>query len=220
MRSATHRYSNMLLAGLCFCMAPVFANDAPRKTPTTPAAVDEVILSQPFDLDNGFIYHWRKNPYLVRSGTLVVVRVDSALVYPRNALEPILYAGDHTAQRLNQGIESGYMVALIPGDIDLSRDPIWFGRPGLPERVDADTIRRERALAEKAQIPLLTAQKANSVTRERVHAADFASLLRDKIAELVLRYAPQEKALVESWRLPEASASTPAPKEAARPSTR
>jgi hypothetical protein len=34
---------------------------------------------------------------------------------------------------------------------------------------------------------------------------DLATLLRDHVAELVLKYSPAEKALVEAWRLPVAT---------------
>ena len=185
-----------------FLASPAFSSDDLRKLPDTPAAVSALVFSQPFSLEKGFMYNWSKNSYMVKSGTLVVLKVNPALVYPRNAAEPILYAGSHTAQRLNQGHKSGFVIALIPGDIDLTKDPIWFGRPGLPERVNADIVRAERALAKKAQIRPFSAKKIRGIAQQRIHAPDFSTLLREDIANLVLKYSPQEKMLVESWRLP------------------
>jgi len=206
MESLIHTCKLFLLAFLFILAAPAFSSDNPRKLPDTPAAVSDLVFSRPFSLEKGFMYDWSKNRQLVTSGTLVVLKVDPALVYPRNAAEPVLYAGNQTAQRLNQGDKSGFVVALIPGNIDLSEEPIWFGTPGLPERVNADIIRAERALAEKAQIRPFSTEIIQSITKERLKAYDLATLLREDIANLVLRYSPQEKGLVESWRLPVAGA--------------
>jgi hypothetical protein len=114
----------------------------------------------------------------------------------------VLYAGNQTAQRLNQGNESGFVIAIIPGEIDLAREPAWFGGRQLPEWVNADSIKAERAKAEQAGIRPFDAEKIRSVTRERLEAGDLAALLREHGAELLLKYSPQEKALAETWRLP------------------
>lgn len=168
----------------------------------TPAAVADVVNIQPFTLEQGYSFDWSQERPFIKSGTLVVFKVNPDYVYPRNAAEPVLYAGHQTAQRLNQGQESGYVIAIIPGEIDLAREPVWFGSPELPERVNAETIQMERARAEKAGIKPFEAARVQSVTRERLGASDLAELLREPVAELVMKYSPQEKALVETWRLP------------------
>lgn len=168
----------------------------------TPAAVVDVVHIQPFILKEGYNHDWRQERPFVQSGTLVVFSVNPDYVYPRNAAEPVLYAGSQTAQRLNHGYESGYVVAIIPGEVDLAREPAWFGSRELPERVNAETITLERAHAEKAGIKPFDAEKIQSVTRERLETNDLAALLREHVAELLLKFSPQEKALAETWRLP------------------
>lgn len=168
----------------------------------TPAAVTDVVAIQPFTLEEGYRHDWRQERPLIKSGTLAVFKVNPDLVYPRNAAEPVLYVGSQTAQRLNQGNESGYVIAIVPGEVDLAREPAWFGSPELPERVNAETISAERAKADKAGIRPLDAERIQSVSQERQEASDLAALLREHVAELLLKYSPQEKALAETWRLP------------------
>lgn len=168
----------------------------------TPASVIDVVAVQPFTLEESYRHDWRQERPFIESGTLVVFQVDPDLVYPRNAAEPVLYVGNQTAQRLNQGHESGYVIAIVPGEVDLAREPAWFGSPELPERVNAETIRDERAKADKAGIRPLDAEKIRNVTQEGLVASDLAALLREHVAELLIKFSPQEKALAETWRLP------------------
>jgi hypothetical protein len=168
----------------------------------TPAAVTDVVHIQPFVLKDGYRYDWRQERPFIASGILVVFEVNPDYVYPRNAAEPVLYAGSQTAQRLNYGHESGFVIAIIPGEIDLAREPVWFGGRQLPEWVNAQAIEAERAKADKAGIRPFDAEKIASVTRERLEASDLSALLREHVAELLLKYSPQEKALAETWRLP------------------
>jgi hypothetical protein len=113
--------------------------------------------------------------------------------------------GNQTAQRINHGDESGHVIAIVPGDVDLTKTPIWFGTPGLPERVDAAKITAERALAENAGIKPLPAEKINGALAkggERLNVADLGALLRGQIADLILEYSPQEKRLADAYRVP------------------
>jgi hypothetical protein len=140
---------------------------------------------------------------LVKSGVILVLKVDPALVHPRQVAEPVLYVGNHTAQRMNFGHESGYVVALVPGDIDLTQAPIWFGTPELPERVDAAMAQAERQLADQAGIAPLAARAASVAAAnggERIHVADMTKLLAP-IATLIEDHSPAEHELVESFRM-------------------
>lgn len=174
--------------------------------PPLPRPVTELVVAHPFTLATGYAYDWSEDRPIVRSGLLVVLRVEPDLVFPRNAAEPVLYAGDRTVQRLNQGYESGHVIAIIPGEIDLTRAPIWFGRPELPERVTTEMIKAERALAERAEIQPLSADKLRLATRSSVQVSDLYELLREHAADLVLEYSPQESDLAKTWRLPVAKA--------------
>ena len=185
---------------------PAFAGQE-HPSPELPAAVGDLVVARPFKLAKGYKYDWSREPRTVTSGVLVVLKVDPSLVVPRNSAEPVLYAGDQPVQRLNHGHESGHVIGIIPGKIDLSSAPIWFGRPELPERVDAKMVRAERALAEKAKIQPFPENKVRAAMQERIEAADLAALLREHVAELVLEFSPQEKQLAETWRLPVAKPS-------------
>lgn len=185
---------------------------AQTATPQLPRAVNDILYTQPFTLSKGYINTWSKGHELVYSGILVVLAVDPALVEPHDALEPILYAGNTPVQRLNHGNRSGRVVGIIPNITDLAAAPIWFGPPGLPERVTAQTTRAELARAEKSGIRPFTADKLRGVAHPAVAAADLAALLRDVAATLVSEYSPQEKDLANAWRLPTAKASPKQPR--------
>jgi hypothetical protein len=167
-----------------------------------PQPVIDVERIQPFQLEQSFKYDWRIDQPDVRSGLLVVFKVDPDLVTPRNALEPVLYAGNQTVQRLNHGHASGYVIGIIPEQIDLSKEPIWFGTPALPERIDAEMIARERTKAERSGILALKSTDIQNRTQDPVVASDLTTLLREQAANLVLEFSPQEKRLADSWRLP------------------
>lgn len=157
---------------------------------------------QPFRLAQGYRNDWSPRKEVVSAGTIVVLKVDPALVYPRNAAEPVLYAGDRTVQRLNHGHQSGHVIGIVPGEMDLAGTLVWFGQPGLPERVTAGMIRTERAVAEDAKLQAVSAETVQRVRQDPIAAANLSDLLRDHVAELVLKYSPEEKSLVETWRLP------------------
>jgi hypothetical protein len=179
------------------------------RVPATPAAVIDIVVIQPFHLKAGYTYDWLESRPLVSDGLLVVLRVDPSYVVPHNSAEPVLYAGDGTVQRLNQGDRSGYVVGIIPGKIDLAAAPFWFGRPELPERVTPAVIKGERTLADSAGIKAFGPDKIGGALRDAVEAEDLAALLRGPAGDLVLKYSPDEKDLVETWRLPTTGSAFP-----------
>ena len=93
---------------------------------------------------------WGQERPWVTSGVIIVVRAQPDLVYPRQVAEPVLFAGNRVAEKINVGYRSGYVVAIVPGALDLGRDPVWFGSPNLPEQVNASTVRDERRRAAAA----------------------------------------------------------------------
>ncbi len=185
---------------------------AQTAAPQLPRAVNDILYAQPFTLTKGYTNTWSKGHELVSSGVLVVLAVDPVLVEPRDTLEPILYAGSTPVQRLNHGGQSGRVIGIIPGTTDLAASPIWFGAPGLPERVTTQTTRAELARAQKSGIRPFAADKLRSVTHPAAAAADLAALLRDIASTLVSEYSPQEKHLANSWRLPTAKAAPKQPR--------
>lgn len=177
-----------------------------RERPATPAPVKDILFAQPFTLETPFINTFSKERARVSNGVLIVVEVNPALVIPRNTLEPVLYAGNVAVQRLNHGEQSGRVIGIVPGTIDLTTAPIWFGTPELPERVTESTVQYERGLAERAGVRAFPAAKLSSIQRPVIATKDLATLLRTVAANLVYQYSPQEKQLADSWRLPEAKA--------------
>lgn len=180
--------------------------------PQPPRSVNDILYAQPFKLKKGYTNTWGKGHELVSSGVLVVLAVQPALAEPRDALEPILYVGSTPVQRLNHGGQSGRVIGIVPGTTDLAASPIWFGAPGLPERVTAASARAELARAQKRGIRPFTADKLRSVTHPAAAAADLDALLRDVASNLVSEYSPQEKYLANSWRLPTAKVSPKQPR--------
>jgi hypothetical protein len=188
------------------CLLTVTANLlAAPPIPNTPAAVDQVVYARPFTLNDGFRYDWCNQPFQVTKGTILVLKVNPNLVVPRQIGQPVLYVGNQAAMRLNQGDQSGYVVAVVPGDVDLTKDLVWFGTPEVPERINAARAQAERQQAEKAGIKPFSPEQAKAATAAGgglIKAQDMSALLRDTIGGLVERYSPQEKNLAETWRLP------------------
>jgi hypothetical protein len=100
----------------------------------TPAAVDDIVYARQFVLNDGFRYDWCNEPFQVTRGTILVIKVDPVLVAPRQVSEPVLCVSDQAAMRLNQGDKSGYVIAVVPGAVDLTNDPVWFAPPELGGR--------------------------------------------------------------------------------------
>jgi len=210
LRNRSFRLIGDMRQGMCVAiLSGLFILSGCQTTgPTAPApefkpqSVIEIMRIQPFQLKKAFTYDWMRERPEIRSGLLVVFKVDPKLVIPKNDLEPVLYAGNHTVQRLNHGHESGFVIGIVPGQIDLSKEPVWFGTPALPERINAEMIAKERAKAERLGISALNSTDMKGRTREMVVAADLTTLLREQAANLVLEFSPQEKRLADSWRFP------------------
>ena len=103
----------------------------PPAVPATPAAVDGVLYARTFTLDEGFQFQWNNEQAEVKTGTLLVLKVNPDLVFPRQMAEPVLYVGDQTAERINHGYESGHVIAIVPGEVDLTEgaDLVWYAGP-------------------------------------------------------------------------------------------
>lgn len=207
MRLLTVAFAASLLLMPAYVACQTVGHSGGMTMPSTPAGVKDILYARPFTLQTPYRNDWSKERALVSTGTLVVLDVDPALVVPRNALEPVLYAGNVAVQRLNHGDQSGRVIGIVPGNVDLATTPIYFGTPQLPERVTESSARAERARAERAGVRPLGAERIASVLKPAVRAMDLAALLRDVAAELVYQYSPQEKELADSWRLPEAKAT-------------
>jgi hypothetical protein len=160
--------------------------------------VHRIVSAQPFVLDEAWAHVWRKEQPRFDAGWLVVLEVDPTLVEPKQNLEPVLYAGDQTVERVNHGQESGRVVAIVPCErdarglpaLDLTRTPFWFGTPDLPERVDAAMIHAERARADaKGLAPIEIGETLDVL---RLHDRGD---LDQRCGLLVLQHSPAEQDL-------------------------
>ena len=109
--------------------------------------VDGLVLARRFTLDEPHGYRWKKDHPDVTSGTIVVLEVEPECARPRQTAMPILYAGETPVEIAFDGYPSGRLVAIVPGDVDPSTTPFFYGAPGLPERVDGERGAAELAAA-------------------------------------------------------------------------
>lgn len=199
-------------AGFLLATAPPVSCQTPERayeTPPTPARVKSLVHARPFKVERPFINTASEARQKVSEGIFVVLEVDPAYVDPRDAvLNPVLYAGNTAVIRLNRGNESGHVIGIVPGDVDLATEPIWFGSPELLDRLTPATIEAERERAEGAGIRPFGAEKIAAVQQAPLEAPDMAALLRDFVAELVYEYSPQDKELADIWGLPVAGATS------------
>lgn len=171
----------------------------PRTSP--PTSVDALVYAQRFVLQQGYRSYWSREKTFIRSGFLVVLKVDPALVYPHEAATPMLYVGDQTAERINVGYLDGHVIAIVPGSVDIDTAPIWFGTPDLPERVDAQKIAAERQLADAAGIRTIAADERTAAFSQGgavLYAYDKVELLQSAAA-LIEEYAPSEQDLADMF---------------------
>jgi hypothetical protein len=191
--------------------SPASAVEAPPAIPATPAAVDGIIYARKFALQEGYSFRWCQENPEVTSGYLLVLEVDPDLVFPRQRAEPVLYVGNQTAERLNIGYRSGHVVAIAPGEPDLTKALIWFGTPELPERVDQEIAQAELALARAAGIEPFPANEIGAALArgsEELKGSNIVDVLR-VAADLVRQYSPAEE--------DRANIMVPAPRPAPEP---
>jgi hypothetical protein len=206
----------VLLLLLLAAGVAAFVRSAPADPPPLPAialAGDVTLLhARPFTLDKPFTHVWRKEQPQFSSGWVLVLSVNPELVHPRQSAEPILFAGDQTAERVNFGDESGHVVAIVPSELDatgrpaldLSRTLLYFGAPGLPEQVDAARAGAELAAARKRGLQPPTRTVLEATVQPAVHFADDDEL-HLYCSDLIEHYSPQETDLVSGLRAPRLS---------------
>lgn len=175
--------------------------------PMTPAAVTNLLYARPFKLEHGYEYEWRAEKPAVTAGWLLVLEVNTALVFPRQTAEPVLYVGKTTGERVNIGHVSGRIVVIVPSDLnekgemalDLNEALMWFGTPELPEQVDALKVERQRKAALAAGIAPFSKEivdNAKAMADAQLKASD-RDALQHAVADLIKVYSPQETDLAD-----------------------
>ncbi len=183
--------------------------------PTLPSearGVRGVLFAQPYVLEQGYVHSWRAERPLTDAGFLLVLEVEEAFTVPRNTEESVLYVGEEVAERINWGAGSGRVIALVPAplgsegvpELDLESALIFYGSPGLPERIDANFVQIEleaaraagvKALSEASILPALEAGGGVKLFADR-------TALERHAARLLLEYSPSEAELAEGLLVP------------------
>ena len=199
----------LVLGGGVLALRQVLRDDGPPPLPAvTPVGGVTLMAARPFTLQVPYVHDWRAERPQVQAGVLLVLGVDPDLVHPRQGLEPVLYVGDQTAERVNSGHESGYVVAVVPAPLvggqvalDLSATPIFFGAPALPEQVDAAIAAKELAAARDRGIAPPTPEQVAKALQPQVTFHDSHDV-RVFAADLIEAWSPTEVDLVSGIRAP------------------
>ncbi len=214
MKQTMMKYITALVGILMLC---TFASSNVPEIPELPAPITRIVSIQPFELEQSYQHKWSMEKPEVQSGYILVLKVDRDLVYPRQTAEPVLYVDKQTAERINHGSESGYVIAIVPAVLkdpddpaylDLEKALIWFGNPELPERVDKKMIEREHQLANSAKIKPATGKAIQAALDKGGDKLTLQSRseLDQYAAQMILEYSPQEehiaKALLQSASTP------------------
>ena len=96
----TVRYLGLTLMAACITgLAAVATAAEPPALPATPAPVQELVYARSFTLEEGYQHTWRADKFQVTSGYLLVLKVDTDYVFPRQTEEPVLFVGNRPPSR-------------------------------------------------------------------------------------------------------------------------
>src|SRR5262245_44556001 len=205
--------SVLTLAGMSYAADPPVVVDPAEQVsevpplPHTPAPVNGLLYARPFTLEEGYEFEWRAERPVVSAGWLLVLNVNSDLVFPRQTAEPVLFVGQTTAERINLGHESGRVIVIVPSELNeqgemalaLETALMWFGAPALPEQIDAAKIEAQRrsalaqGLAPMAAGVIAQARAKGGASLQVANRAE----LNAAAAELIKVHSPQETELAE-----------------------
>lgn len=202
---------SLVLVGAGTAVMSWSENDSMPDVSENPTAHSvQLVSAQTFTLDQPYTHWYRSERPEVDAGILLVLKVDEVeLLHPRQVAQPVLQVGAQTAEPLNVGHLSGYVVALLPApriadgevDLDLSTTPIFYGEADLAERLDTVLLeaRLQDAFAQGVQAPSKSAVEA--ATAEALHFANDHAL-RLWAADMIATWSPQEEDLVQGMRVP------------------
>src|SRR5262245_14695996 len=186
--------------------------DAATALPSDPAAEPlALVFAEPFRLDQPTTHWWRAERPSYAAGWIVVLEAPASLATRRQVYEPVLYAGDQTAERVNAPVDSHRVVAVVPSALDgsgapaldLPHAPLWFGAPRLPEQVDEaviqDELRGARARGQGRRAPREVEQALRAGGGLHVYAG--REDLELELARVIELYSPEEADLVRGMRV-------------------
>ncbi len=166
-------------------------------------SVRELHYILPFTLARPYIYQWSAEHQSVSEGYILILAVDPEFAEPRQTDLPVLFVGDIPAELTNGGYESGNMIVIVPGPVDLTTSPVFFGSKDLPEQITRNRGRQVRQTALAAGIKPFTSDQINNALSKsalELQASDSMALYRT-VADLIEQYAPTETDLINQYRL-------------------
>lgn len=190
---------------------PPAQHESPPAPPERPLAVAGLVSAQRFTLAQPYESSWRAERPQVRSGWLVVIAADPKDCVPRNEMESVLQWGAQTLERINSGMDSGRIVAVLADDalagetpFELGLQPCFFGPAGLPERMEASELRARLALARADGLVPFSAREIAAALARGGPALSLSD--RDELqllgAQLILAHSPTEGDLARGMLVP------------------
>ena len=135
-----------------------FAQTCP---PETPAPVDDILYARHFVLEEGYESFWQQERPVVTSGYIVVLKAEPTLVAPRAVPTPVLHAGSQSVEVVRTNYETGIVVGILRGDLDLTETRIWFGAPELAGDLTANMIKERASLATLVGVTTIDTDNVN-----------------------------------------------------------
>jgi hypothetical protein len=165
-------------------------------------SVRELLFVQQFKLAEPYSYEWSAHRREVTEGYLLVLAVDPQFCTLRQTDVPVLFVGDTPAEVANFGVNSGNLIALVPGPIDLSVSLMFFGSFELPERIDQIRGQAELGLAGQLGITPFTANEIGRAAdaSEPVITFESREMLHSALGDLIEQYSPEELELANQYR--------------------
>ena len=178
--------------------------------PVTPAAAAELIEVIPFELAQPFTHSMRRERPEYTRGHVLVLRAPEAYLVPRQVAEPVLLVGGQTAERINAGYASGFLIVVVPewrergaDGVERAGDPstarIWFASPELPERVDAAWIDAAAASASKAGLAA-AAPRVAGFAPAKAERFENRDALGRFLAGIIAKRSPSETDVIDTLR--------------------
>jgi hypothetical protein len=177
----------------------------PVGTSAPPTSVRSLLFARPFTLTTPYTYEWTAEKAKITSGYMLVIEVDPEYAVILDAWYPILYVGRYPAEIVDNDEAAGRMIVVVPGDVDLTQDPIFFGSVELPERITAERGRQEMAAAQAAGFRPMTAELVRMALQaggERAMLSDSHALYSGPLADMIDHYVPAHDERAAGMRVP------------------
>jgi len=152
---------------------------------------------EPFELETPVPYPWNASQESIVDGTLLVIHIESERARIRQVGGPVLYVGNTPAARLNPGHLDAHIIAYVPGHVDLSVAPVFWGPSTLPEAV-RPSIEGEAAVRNGQAKPFAVSEINPVLQPQRTFKNE--KHIQVRAADLIEKYAPQDMDFARGYR--------------------